>query len=118
MIGSALSRLDTAEKLSIPQLQQAIQSGTIPAYMGVPLLEEKIAFEQRMRSAAAPAALFSPAVEAPAYSASILRNFSRSSSSECDAAISAPSIGAKFALPVSDAAPARNTSPQHGSPPP
>lgn len=53
MIGSALSRLDTAEKLSIPQLQQAIQSGTIPAYMGVPLLEEKIAFEQRMRSAAA-----------------------------------------------------------------
>ena len=53
MIGSALSRLDTAEKLSIPQLQQAIKSGTIPAYMGVPLLEEKIAFEQRMRSAAA-----------------------------------------------------------------
>lgn len=53
MIGSALSRLDTAEKLSIPQLQQAIQSGSIPAYMGVPLLEEKIAFEQRMRSAAA-----------------------------------------------------------------
>lgn len=53
MIGSALSRLDTAEKLSIPQLQQAIHSGTIPAYMGVPLLEEKIAFEQRMRSAAA-----------------------------------------------------------------
>lgn len=53
MIGSALSRLDTAEKLSISQLQQAIQSGTIPAYMGVPLLEEKIAFEQRMRSAAA-----------------------------------------------------------------
>ena len=49
MIGSALSRLDTAEKLSIPQLQQAIQSGSIPAYMGVPLLEEKIAFEQRMR---------------------------------------------------------------------
>jgi hypothetical protein len=53
MIGSTLSRVQTAEKLSIPQLQQAIQSGTIPAYMGVPLLEEKIQFEQRMRSAAA-----------------------------------------------------------------
>jgi hypothetical protein len=53
MIGSTLSRVQTAEKLSIPQLQQAIQSGSIPAYMGVPLLEEKIQFEQRMRSAAA-----------------------------------------------------------------
>jgi hypothetical protein len=31
-----------AQKLSIPQLQQAIQDGTIPAYVGVPLLQDKV----------------------------------------------------------------------------
>lgn len=31
-----------AEKLSVPQLQQAIQSGSIPAYIGIPLIEQKV----------------------------------------------------------------------------
>ena len=42
MIGSLMSRMGMAEKLSIPQLQQAIQNGTIPAYVGVPLLQQKV----------------------------------------------------------------------------
>jgi hypothetical protein len=51
MIGQGLGRLALAEKLSIEQLQQAIQNKTVPAYIGIPLLEEKMMFEQRMRSA-------------------------------------------------------------------
>ena len=51
MIGQGLGRLALAEKLSIGQLQEAIQNKTIPAYIGIPLLEEKMMFEQRMRSA-------------------------------------------------------------------
>jgi soluble lytic murein transglycosylase-like protein len=31
-----------ANKLSIPQLQQAIQSGTLPAYIGVPMLQKRV----------------------------------------------------------------------------
>lgn len=42
MIGNLMSRMGMAEKLSIPQLQQAIQNGTLPAYVGVPLLQQKI----------------------------------------------------------------------------
>lgn len=53
MIGSTLSRMAAAEKLSIPQLQQAIQNGTIPAYVGIPLLQEKVKMEQRMKMSAA-----------------------------------------------------------------
>jgi hypothetical protein len=37
--------------LSIPQLKQAIQNGTIPAYVGIPMLEEKIAKEQQLQAA-------------------------------------------------------------------
>jgi hypothetical protein len=51
MIGQGLGRVALAEKLSIGQLQEALQNRTIPAYIGIPLLEEKIQFEQRMRSA-------------------------------------------------------------------
>jgi hypothetical protein len=35
------SRMAMAEKLSVPQLQQAIQSGSLPAYIGIPLIEQK-----------------------------------------------------------------------------
>jgi hypothetical protein len=31
-----------AEKLSIPQLNEAVKNGTIPAYVGVPLIQEKM----------------------------------------------------------------------------
>jgi hypothetical protein len=41
-ITSMSARAGLAQKLSIPQLQQAIQDGTIPAYVGVPLLQDKV----------------------------------------------------------------------------
>jgi len=40
------SRMAMAEKLSIPQLQQAIQSGSLPAYVGIPLLQEKMKMQK------------------------------------------------------------------------
>jgi len=42
MIGSLASREYTAENLSVEQLQKAIQDGTIPAYVGVPMLQDKV----------------------------------------------------------------------------
>jgi flagellum-specific peptidoglycan hydrolase FlgJ len=42
MIGSLMSRMGSAQKLSIPQLQQAIKDGTLPAYIGIPLLQDKM----------------------------------------------------------------------------
>ena len=51
MIGSLMSRMADAEKLSIPQLQKSIQDGIIPAYVGVPLLQDKL---KQQKAAAAP----------------------------------------------------------------
>jgi hypothetical protein len=53
MIGQGLGRLAFAEKLSIPQLEEALENKTIPAYIGVPLLEEKVQMRQRMQVAQA-----------------------------------------------------------------
>ena len=53
MIGQGLGRLAFAEKLSIPQLEEALANKTIPAYIGVPLLEEKVQMRERMMSAQA-----------------------------------------------------------------
>lgn len=41
MIGSLISTLANAQKLSIQQIQQGVQSGTIPSYVGIPLIEQK-----------------------------------------------------------------------------
>ena len=41
MIGDLLSTLATAQKLDIGQIQKAVQDGTLPAYVGVPLLDRK-----------------------------------------------------------------------------
>ncbi len=46
MIGSLMSRMADAEKLSIPQLNEAVKNGTIPAYVGVPLIQEKMKAQQ------------------------------------------------------------------------
>jgi len=47
MITSMMGRMADAEKLSIPQLQMAIKNGTIPAYVGVPLLQDKMRQHQQ-----------------------------------------------------------------------
>ena len=46
MINSLMSRMGEAQKLSIPQLQQAIQDGTLPPYVGIPLLQDKMKQKQ------------------------------------------------------------------------
>jgi hypothetical protein len=40
-----------ANKLSIPQLQQAIQSGTLPAYIGVPMLQKRVQDSKQAQAA-------------------------------------------------------------------
>lgn len=53
-INSMNSRFAMAEKMSIPQLQQSIQAGSLPAYVGVPLIEQRM---QEQKKAAAIAQL-------------------------------------------------------------
>jgi hypothetical protein len=43
-----------AERLSVPQLQQAIQSGSLPAYIGVPLIEQKMKAQKQAAVAQQP----------------------------------------------------------------
>jgi hypothetical protein len=50
MIGDLLPTLARAQKDSIAQLQHSIQSGLIPSYIGIPLLEQKI--QQRQQAQA------------------------------------------------------------------
>jgi len=50
MIGSLMSRMADAEKLSIPQLNEAVKNGTIPAYVGVPLIQEKMRADQAAKA--------------------------------------------------------------------
>jgi hypothetical protein len=45
------SRMAMAEKLSVQQLQQAIQSGSLPAYIGIPLIEQKNKERSQMAAA-------------------------------------------------------------------
>ena len=52
MIGSLMSRMGDAQKLSVQQLHQAVGDGTLPAYIGVPLIQDKM---QQQQMAAAPA---------------------------------------------------------------
>lgn len=52
-IDSVIGSAKIAEDLSVAQLQQAIQSGSIPPYIGIPMLEQKVQMEQRMRNASA-----------------------------------------------------------------
>ena len=53
MIGSLMSRMGTAEKLSVAQIQQAIKNGTLPAYVGIPMLQDKLQQEQAMKDSIA-----------------------------------------------------------------
>ena len=51
MIAQGLGRVALAERLSIPQLEEALENRSIPAYIGVPLLEEKVQMRERMQMA-------------------------------------------------------------------
>lgn len=62
MIGSLMSRVGMAEKLSIPQLQQAIQDGTLPAYVGVPLLQQKVQQQKQSQAMATGAQQQAPSI--------------------------------------------------------
>lgn len=44
-----MSIMASAEKLSVPELQRSIQSGVIPAFIGVPLLQEKVKRAKQMQ---------------------------------------------------------------------
>ena len=46
MIGNLMSRMADADKLSVGQLNTAVKNGTIPAYIGVPLIQEKMKAKQ------------------------------------------------------------------------
>lgn len=50
---STLGKIGMADKLSVAQLQQAVKAGSIPAYIGIPLIQEKVKAEQEMKSAQA-----------------------------------------------------------------
>ena len=49
-----MSRMGDAQKLSVQQLQQAIQDGTIPPYIGIPLLQDKVKQQQQAATPPAP----------------------------------------------------------------
>lgn len=63
-INSMNSRFAMAERMSIPQIQQSIQAGSLPAYVGVPLLEEKM---REQKKAAAMAQLAQAQQQAQQY---------------------------------------------------
>jgi hypothetical protein len=51
MITSTLGRMADADKLSVQQLKMAVQHGTVPAYIGIPLIQEKMKQAQQMQVA-------------------------------------------------------------------
>ena len=53
MITSTLGRMASADKLSVQQLKQAVQDGTVPAYIGIPLLQEKMKQSQQAQASQA-----------------------------------------------------------------
>jgi len=53
MIGSLMSRMNSAQNLDVNQLKQAIQDGTLPAYVGIPLMQDKMK-QQQMSKAGQP----------------------------------------------------------------
>jgi len=47
---SGIGRIATAERMSVDQLKQSLQNKTLPAYIAIPLIEEKMNMEERMRN--------------------------------------------------------------------
>lgn len=52
-INSIFKTMATADKLSIPEIMNGIKSGSIPSYVGVPLLEKKTKDAQKLQMAQA-----------------------------------------------------------------
>ena len=52
MINSMIHNMIDAEKLSIPQLQQALRNGTVPPYVGIPLLQQKVQMQKQAQAQA------------------------------------------------------------------
>jgi len=50
-ITSVISRMAMAGKLTVDQLRQSIQSGSLPAYIGIPMIEEKNKEKEQMAAA-------------------------------------------------------------------
>lgn len=50
MIGSNLNQMVTAEKMSVDQLRQSIENGTVEAYIGIPLLQSKLKDQQQAQA--------------------------------------------------------------------
>ena len=53
MIGSLIGKMADAQKMSIAQIQQSIASGSLPSYIGIPLLQEKAQQAQKLQMAQA-----------------------------------------------------------------
>jgi soluble lytic murein transglycosylase-like protein len=49
-----VSLMANAEKLSVAQLQQAVKNGTVPAYIGIPMMQEKMKQAKQAQVAQAP----------------------------------------------------------------
>ena len=47
MINSLMSRMNAADNLSVQQLHQAVADGTLPAYVGVPMIQDKLKQQQQ-----------------------------------------------------------------------
>lgn len=50
MIGNLMSRMADADKLSVAQINTAVKNGTLPAYIGVPLIQEKMKAQQAAKA--------------------------------------------------------------------
>jgi len=47
MINSLMSRMNAADNLSVQQLHQAVADGTLPAYVGIPMIQDKMKQQQQ-----------------------------------------------------------------------
>ena len=47
MINSLMSRMNAADNLSVQQLHQAVADGTLPAYVGIPMIQDKLKQQQQ-----------------------------------------------------------------------
>jgi len=55
-ITSMSARMGMAEKLDIPQLTKAVQDGTVPSYIGIPLIQQKMQESQQAKAMMMPKA--------------------------------------------------------------